>query len=110
VPQRLKHIFELILYSVSQTFCQVPQSLNDLLVSFNRDRQDIPVAYRSIAHAHAILFIGSNLLQPYVDNDCVLRLIAAEILASAGFASRIVFLPCMRDISPHAFWQALCSS
>ena len=87
---------------------QVSQCFLELLTFFNRDLPDIPNTCRLFAQAFAILFIGSKLLQPYPDNECILRLIAQKVLMNAGFNSDIVYHPRIIELTPDDFLQSLC--
>ncbi len=89
---------------------QIPHCFFELLTFFNHERPGIPSSYRLIAHSFAILFIGSNLLQPYVDNDCILRLLACKVLLVAGFNSDVASMTRITDITPDVFFQTLCSN
>ena len=79
-----------------------------LLAFFNHDRPEIAVCFRPLVHAFAILFIGSNLLQPYPDNDCVLKLLASKVLLNAGFSIEFAHLS-LREMTAESFLHSLCS-
>jgi hypothetical protein len=88
---------------------QLPQRLYELLTYFNQDRREIPSSFRLIAHAFALLCIGPSILQPYPDNDCVLKLLACRVLMLAGFNAEIVYVPRLLDVTPEVFCRSLCS-